>query len=83
MRKVPGMAIEGNSHSVHLFALAGLLSRPGGCGRRDLNRLQAKGSFLHSFAIGEVALDRSGRLSGFRHGVTLGRDDRCASLCVG
>jgi hypothetical protein len=81
--KIPGMAIKGNSHTVHLFALAGLLSRRRVCGHGDLNRLQAKSGFLHSFAIGEVALDRSGRLSGFPYGVTLGRDGRCASLCAG
>ena len=54
------MAIKGNSRSVHLFALAGLLSRLRAFDRGDLNRLRAKGSFLHSFATGEVALDRSG-----------------------
>jgi hypothetical protein len=58
--RIPGMAIKGNSRSVHLFALAGLLSRLRAFDRGDLNRLRAKGSFLHSFATGEVALDRSG-----------------------
>ena len=77
------MAIEGNSHSVHLFALAGLLSRLSVCGCGDLNRIQAKDSFLHSSAIGEGALDRSGWLSGFRHGATLGSYGRCSALCVG